>query len=117
MSEVEVKDIPYFEFKKQEISDSIIDYVGISKEVINMVEVSKRIARLKMDKVINGDTTLDLRIKVEENKLKDIEALMDYSGDNFFSTKLALENKFGLSVNEHTSIKEFYFFVKKYNNE
>lgn len=95
----------------REILDEHLEKFGFSPGFLEIHRKQKEILRLKVDRIVNEDKSLNAFIKIAEDELSEME-FVGSKGTNFYEIKGILERE-GFRINPfETSTEEFYTHVQ-----
>lgn len=95
----------------RQILDEHIGKFGFAEGYLEITRKQKEIIRLKVERIVNEDKTLNAFIKIAEDELREIESSSTKSS-NFYEIKGILEkNGFRIQPFE-TTVEEFYTHVQ-----
>lgn len=95
----------------RQILDEHIGRFGFAEGYIEIVRKQKEILRLRVDRIVNEDRSLNAFIRIAEDELSDLESNKS-KGSNFYEIKGVLE-KNGFKIHPFkTTVEEFYTHVQ-----
>lgn len=97
------------------MEDELVDKHGVGDVFLKILKNKIKISLMKADQVLTGDKSSEIKIKILEAKIEELE--IDFKEVNIYDTIISIEKALGFKLDlQKITVSEFYKyanFVKK----
>lgn len=93
------------------MQDELVDQHGVGDLFLKILRMKIKISLMQADQVLSGDRTSEIKVKILEDKIKEME--VGFKDVNIFQTVISLEKVMGFKMDLKTlTVGEFYKYAK-----
>ena len=93
------------------MQDELVDQHGVGDLFLKILRMKIKISLMQADQVLSGDRTSEIKVKILEDKIKEME--VGFKDVNIFGSVVSLEKAMGFKMDIKTlTVGEFYKYAK-----